>query len=86
MPINKYLFKVEKYNSDKFELLMNSAITAANNNQMAKKRALNSCYGALGNQYFRYCNRDIAEGIQPNISGLENSKTIEKTKKNLKNL
>jgi DNA polymerase elongation subunit (family B) len=39
------------------------AITAENNNQMAKKIALNSCYGALGNQYFRYFNRDIAEGI-----------------------
>jgi DNA polymerase elongation subunit (family B) len=39
------------------------AITAKNNNQMAAKIALNSCYGALGNQYFRYFNRDIAEGI-----------------------
>jgi DNA polymerase elongation subunit (family B) len=39
------------------------SITAENNNQMAKKIALNSCYGALGNQYFRYFNRDIAEGI-----------------------
>ena len=39
------------------------AITAENNNQMAAKIALNSCYGALGNQYFRYFNRDIAEGI-----------------------
>jgi len=39
------------------------AITAENNNQMAKKIALNSCYGALGNQWFRYFNRDIAEGI-----------------------
>ena len=31
MPINKYLFKVEKYKSDKSELLINNAIIAANN-------------------------------------------------------
>ena len=30
---------------------------------MVRKIALNSCYGALGNQYFRYFNREIAEGI-----------------------
>ena len=31
--------------------------------QMAKKIQLNSAYGALGNQYFRYFNRDYAEAI-----------------------
>ena len=31
IPINKYLFKVEKYKSDKSELLTIKAITAANN-------------------------------------------------------
>ena len=31
MPKNKYLFKVEKYNSEKFELLIIKAIIAANN-------------------------------------------------------
>ena len=31
MPINKYLSKVEKYNSDKPELLIINAIIAANN-------------------------------------------------------
>ena len=30
---------------------------------MVRKISLNSCYGALGNQYFRYFNREIAEGI-----------------------
>ena len=29
--MNKYLFNVEKYKSDKFELLINKAIIAANN-------------------------------------------------------
>ena len=31
IPINKYLFKVEKYNSEKSELLIIKAIIAANN-------------------------------------------------------
>ena len=31
IPKNKYSFKVEKYKFDKLELLMNSAIIAANN-------------------------------------------------------
>ena len=31
IPIKKYLFKVEKYNSDKPELLIINAIIAANN-------------------------------------------------------
>lgn len=39
------------------------AIVKYHNNQMVRKIALNSCYGALGNQYFRYFNREIAEGI-----------------------
>ena len=30
IPINKYLFNVEKYNSDKLELLITRAIIAAN--------------------------------------------------------
>jgi len=51
-------------------------ITAENNNQMAKKIALNSCYGALGNQYFRYFNREIAEGIT--TSGQLSIKWVEK--------
>ena len=38
-------------------------IVKYNNNQMVRKISLNSCYGALGNQYFRYFNREIAEGI-----------------------
>ena len=38
-------------------------ITAFNNNQMVRKISLNSAYGALGNPYFRYFNRNIAEGV-----------------------
>ena len=38
-------------------------IAKYNNIQMAKKIALNSAYGALGNQYFRYFNIEQAEAI-----------------------
>ena len=38
-------------------------IVKYNNNQLVRKISLNSCYGALGNQYFRYFNSRIAEGI-----------------------
>ena len=59
----KELEKTAKDNVTKIKQL-EYAITAENNNQMAKKIALNSCYGALGNQWFRYFNRDIAEVLQ----------------------
>lgn len=39
------------------------AISKNNNMQMAKKIQLNSAYGALGNQYFRYYDRNFAEAI-----------------------
>ena len=51
-------------------------IVKYNNNQMVRKISLNSCYGALGNQYFRYFNREIAEGIT--TSGQLSIKWVEK--------
>ena len=38
-------------------------ISKYDNIQMAKKISLNSAYGAIGNQYFRYYDLAIAEGI-----------------------
>jgi DNA polymerase elongation subunit (family B) len=38
-------------------------ISRCNNIQMAKKISLNSCYGSLGNQYFRYYKLENAEAI-----------------------
>ena len=38
-------------------------ISRYNNIQMARKISLNSAYGAIGNQYFRYYDLAIAEGI-----------------------
>jgi len=38
-------------------------ITIAENKQMAIKILMNSLYGAMGNQWFRYFNQDVAEAI-----------------------
>ena len=51
-------------------------ISRYNNIQMAKKIALNSAYGALGNQYFRYFDIRQAEGIT--LSGQLSIRWIEK--------
>ena len=51
-------------------------ISAFNNIQMARKIQLNSAYGAIGNQYFRYYNLANAEAItlsgQVSIRWIEN--------------
>ena len=51
-------------------------ISTFNNIQMARKIQLNSAYGAIGNQYFRYYNLAIAEAItlsgQVSIRWIEN--------------
>jgi DNA polymerase elongation subunit (family B) len=51
-------------------------IVKYNNNQMVRKISLNSAYGALGNQYFRYFNQRIAEGIT--MSGQLSIKWVER--------
>jgi DNA polymerase elongation subunit (family B) len=62
-------------------------IARCNNIQMAKKISLNSAYGAIGNQYFRYYKLDNAEAItlsgQVSIRWIEN-KMNEKINKILK--
>jgi len=47
----KAIYKIEK------------DINIAENKQMAIKILMNSLYGAMGNQYFRYFNQDVAEAI-----------------------
>ena len=51
-------------------------IARCNNIQMAKKISLNSAYGAIGNQYFRYYKLANAEAItmsgQTSIRWIEN--------------
>ena len=76
-------------NKSKKELL--KEISRLNNLQMAMKIALNSAYGAMGNQYFRYFDLRMAEGIttsgQLSIRWMANklnefmNKTLKTTKK-----
>ena len=42
---------------------LDTLIKRANNNQMVRKIALNSAYGALANQYFAFFDPNLAEGI-----------------------
>ena len=55
---------------------LEKAISKYNNIQMARKIQLNSAYGAIGNQYFRYFNLANAEAItlsgQVSIRWIEN--------------
>ena len=63
-------------------------IARCNNIQMAKKISLNSAYGAIGNQYFRYYKLANAEAItlsgQVSIRWIENrmNKYLNKILKN----
>ena len=52
-------------------LLYKKEIARCNNIQMAKKISLNSAYGAIGNQYFRYYKLANAEIYHPEWSGID---------------
>lgn len=53
----------QEYEKDKSKKELLKEISRLNNLQMAMKIALNSAYGAMGNQYFRYFDVRMAEGI-----------------------
>jgi len=60
----KQMLKIEQeYQNDKSKTQLIKEISRLNNLQMAMKIALNSAYGAMGNQYFRYFDLRMAEGI-----------------------
>ena len=60
----KQMLKVQQeYEKDKSQKHLLKDISRLNNLQMAMKIALNSAYGAMGNQYFRYFDIRMAEGI-----------------------
>ena len=60
----KQMLKIEQeYQNDKSKVHLLKDISRLNNLQMAMKIALNSAYGAMGNQYFRYFDIRMAEGI-----------------------
>ena len=61
---SKQMLKVQQeYEHDKGNNNLRKEISRLNNLQMAMKIALNSAYGAMGNQYFRYFDLRMAEGI-----------------------
>ena len=60
----KQMLKIQQeYEHDKGNNNLRKEISRLNNLQMAMKIALNSAYGAMGNQYFRYFDLRMAEGI-----------------------
>jgi len=60
----KQMLRVQQeYEHDKGNNNLRKEISRLNNLQMAMKIALNSAYGAMGNQYFRYFDIRMAEGI-----------------------
>ena len=59
---NRMLEATQEYQSSKTKKLENEIVTLENN-QMAIKILMNSLYGALGNNYFRYFDRRMAEAI-----------------------
>ena len=60
----KQMLRVQQeYEKDKSQKHLLKDISRLNNLQMAMKIALNSAYGAMGNQYFRYFDIRMAEGI-----------------------
>jgi DNA polymerase elongation subunit (family B) len=60
----KQMLKLQQeYEHDKTNNNLRKEISRLNNLQMAMKIALNSAYGAMGNQYFRYFDLKMAEGI-----------------------
>ena len=58
----KMLTAKQEYEKTKTKKL-EKEISRCNNIQMAKKISLNSAYGAIGNQYFRYFKLANAEAI-----------------------
>jgi len=59
---NKMIEAKKQYEKNKTKEL-EKEIARCNNIQMAKKISLNSAYGAIGNQYFRYYKLENAEAI-----------------------
>ena len=59
---NRMLEATQEYQSAKTKKLENEIVTLENN-QMAIKILMNSLYGALGNNFFRYFDHRVAEAI-----------------------
>ena len=59
----EYQIERESCKDTKRRRELDTLIKRANNNQMVRKIALNSAYGALANQYFAFFSVDLAEAI-----------------------
>ncbi len=59
----KEMLQAQQLYEDEKDTRQLKVISSKNNYQMGLKIALNSAYGALGNQYFRYFNLKMAEAI-----------------------
>ncbi|WLW37788.1 DNA polymerase [Synechococcus phage S-8S55] len=72
----KKMIQAKKENEKTPSVALQKEIARCNNIQMAKKISLNSAYGAIGNQYFRYYKLANAEAItlsgQVSIRWIEN--------------
>ena len=72
----KRMLAAKQLNETKPSKALEKEISRCNNIQMAKKISLNSAYGAIGNQYFRYFKLANAEAItfsgQTSIRWIEN--------------
>ena len=76
----KKMIEAKKSYEKKKTKALEKEIARCNNIQMAKKISLNSAYGAIGNQYFRYFKLANAEAItlsgQVSIRWIENLSLI----------
>ena len=59
----KRMLKAKQEYEDKPTVELKKEISRCNNIQMARKIQLNSAYGAIGNEHFRYYRLEIAEAI-----------------------
>ena len=73
----QYQIENESCKDPKRKKELSKLIKRAYNNQQVRKIALNSCYGALANQYFAFFDPNLAEGIT--MSGQMIIKTAENT-------
>ncbi|WDS61207.1 DNA polymerase [Synechococcus phage S-BM3] len=71
----KMMLQAKQENEKKPSVALQKEISRCNNIQMAKKIQLNSAYGAIGNQYFRYYKLANAEAIT--LSGQVSIRWIE---------
>ena len=79
----KKMIKAQKKRQNAASRQLDNEISKYNNQQLVRKVQLNSAYGAIGNQYCRYYDVDLAEAVT--ISGQLSIRWIERELNNLMN-